>query len=234
MSPHRFYGQALFTGADFYVRHGAMHHCHVALMIAPLIRLYQNFGDMRAQVLTVREMEMLTIAALFHDYGRLQVGNDLGGDTQELERMEADACYQYLRTYYGATEEEAEKMRQACIGKDHPLVHKTIYQEILQNADCLAVLRADDWKFDVTFSDLHKRIENNSFIGIKQQLHRNFELFISANKKFLSFLGDSPYDMITSTGELIQGNFHLPTKRRFEKNPDCFAMMQQIYAQYVS
>lgn len=232
--PHRYQGQSIFNGADFYVRHGAMHHSHVALLIAPLVRLYKNLGDVRAQALTNREIEMLTIAALFHDYGRLQVGNDLGGDTAEMERIGADACFYYLRAHYGATDEEAEKIRQACIGKDHALASKTIYQEILQNADCLAVLRADDWNFDVRYSNLHTRIESSFFAGQKADHHRTFEQLIAANKRFLVAVGDSPYDLTTSTGELIQGNFNLATKRSYERSPNCFALLQQVYVQHVT
>jgi len=229
---HAYKGQAIFKGADFLVRHGVMHTSFVSLNVRPVIDLYRELGDERVAKLTAEEIIALEVSGLYHDYGRLIFQNDLGGDTHDMEEKGAKACYTYLTEKMGISKEIAVKARDAILNKDieatspGALKNKCIFAEVLQNCDCLAVLRADDWEFDPKYLNAMMRMKAGDFAKPDSSA-KVFEL-IEANKKFLIALGDSPFDMksFTEPSQTFQGHFSLDAKQRFETAPNCYQLMK--------
>lgn len=223
---HPWKNQQIFKDADFFVRHGLMHHSHVALLIPILVEIYQVLGNSRALRLSSREIDMLQIGALFHDYGRLIKQSDLTDDEHDMEKMGANACYEYLIQHFNATHDEANTIKQSMMEKDSKN-NAFIFQILLHEADCLAVLRADDWEFKPKYLFLWEETKNNP--DKRTLLHACIE----ANKRFLVEIGDSPYDLKTLSGEIIQGRFDLKQKETFEKDPYCFSRLSEIFRKHV-
>jgi hypothetical protein len=229
---HAYKNQALFKDAHFFVRHGGMHAAYVSLNVRPVINLYREMGDDRIAKLSFEEITALEVAALYHDYGRVILQNDLGSDTNEMEQKGAQACYIYLTEKMGIPKEIAMKARNAILNKDiennpgQSLENKCIFAEILQNCDCLAVLRADDWKFNSKYLNVMMRIQAGVFAK-PDSLAKVYEL-IDNNKKFLIAVGDSPYDMqsFIDPSQTFRGHFSLATKHRFEMAPNCYQLMK--------
>ena len=229
---HAHQGQALFSGADFYTRHGVMHACFVAQFVPVFLALYKNAGHPEAAALAQEDVLGLQIVAFFHDYGRIVKGVDLGSDHGELERISGEAAYQYLRQAMGYTDEKARRLSNYTVDKDGPIATKPLLQQVLQSCDSLAVLRADDWVFNKSYLDLTRWIDANIPAGPRQsQAKEELNAVIDAAKQMLVGMGDSPFSMachsLARQGQVIQGNFSLATKRTYEKSPNCYAMMEE-------
>ncbi len=228
--PHAWQGRKLFTGADFYTRHGAMHACFVAMFIPVFVSLYRQAGHLEAAQLSADDILGLQVTAFFHDYGRILEGRDLTGDNEHMESMGEKAAYHYMRDAMRFSEERAKRLSHCIMTKDAPLAGKSLIQQVLQNCDSLAVLRADDWIFDPNYLDLLKWIRLNVPEGpARQQALEGLNRVIDSTKTLLVYMGDSPYSMPCFSqarrGQVIQGNFSLALKRVYEKSPRCYQMI---------
>lgn len=234
---HPLHNQPIFQGADFFTRHGIMHACFVSMFVPIFISLYREAGHAEAAALTQEDILALQAVAFLHDYGRVSTSNDLCRDREALERIGQRAAYQYLKEAMGLSEQKALQLSQMILTKDDPLAGKSLLQQVLQNCDCLAVLRADDWQFDPQFLDFTKWVQTQLSAGPAQETAKQalFSVIDSA-KRLLVEVGDSPYDMPcfseTSRGQIIAGRFSLAIKRTYEKNPQCHGMMLQRLQNY--
>ncbi len=233
---HAWRDQALFSGADFFTRHGIMHASCVALFVPLFASLYRDLGFSNISS-NSEELKDLQIIAFFHDFGRFETGHDLGSDHGEIEEKGAIACSAYLQNARGYSKGKANRLAQMILRKDYPLSFKSWSEEILQNCDSLAVLRADDWKFDERFLNIRSRIDQKITDPIRkaqalEKLHR----VIDEAKQFLIALGDSPYDMPAVSemyrGQVFKGNFSLNRKSHFEKNAHCYSLMKTEMHRY--
>ncbi|MGD9590913.1 MAG: TIGR02452 family protein [Candidatus Berkiella sp.] len=210
----------IFKNADFVVRHGAMHACRTALNIALFAKLYQKWGDQEALKLSSQDMLMLQIVALFHDAGRIVHANDLGRDTPLCEATGAQYCYEYLKKYFPLVPDSKLKLLADTIkNKDK---NQNIYCKLLQNADCLEVLRADDWAFDAKYLKFYQDYHTNN--AAMDDLHQ----LVHEMKLFLVSLGDSLQDFVSSHNhQVLQGQFSLANKRKYETNANCFELLEK-------
>lgn len=237
LGAHSYQGQQLFNGTDFYVRHGLMHACFVTQFIPILISLYKNAGHLEADALNEEDILGIQITAFLHDYGRIYKGMDLIRDHEELERISAEAAYQYMRQALNFTEEKARRLSNYILNKDGPIASKPILQQVLQSCDSLAVLRADDWVFDKKYMDLSQWIDANIPVGSEHSLAiEQLNSVIDAAKQMLVDIGDSPFSMTCHSqallGQTIRGHFSLATKRTYEKSPHCYELMLQQMRRY--
>jgi hypothetical protein len=231
---HAWQNQPIFQGADFFTRHGVMHACFVAMFIPIFISLYRAARHPEAAHLTLEDIQALQAVAFLHDYGRVHTNSDLCRDREELERLGQQAAYRYLKEGLGLSEEKARRFSELILTKDHPLPGKSLIQQLLQNSDCLAVLRADDWQFNPRFLDfLQWNRTSTAHDAVRRHLLEQ-ELFgvIDAAKRLLVQLGDSPYNMTCFSeslrGQVIRGQFSLATKRSYEQHPQCYTIMRQL------
>ncbi len=223
--------QTLFQGADFYTRHGIMHACFVAMFVPVFLSLYRNAGHPEALALSSEDVLGMQAVAFLHDYGRMSTGNDLCRDREELERLGQQAAYQYLKKAMGFNEERAKRLSDYILTKDASFAGKSLLQQLLQNCDSLAVLRADDWYFDPNHLDLQKWINSNVPEGsARQSAQEELYTVVDSAKQLLVYLGDSPFSMPCFSqirrGQIIQGNFSLPLKRNYEKSLRCYELIQ--------
>lgn len=145
--------------------HGIQHAGRVAFYVPLLANLYRHF-DPDAATLTDKDIQLLQIAALFHDAGREADGEDL------WDADSAIMCYRYLINI-GISKVDAKKMAEAIANKDAdtyyqefdtetetfgpflPSTKKNIFQKLIHDADCLDVIRVRD-NFDATYLDFCK------------------------------------------------------------------------------
>jgi len=208
-----------------------MHTSHVALQIPLLIKFYKEIlHDKRVLKLKKIDIKLLQIAAIFHGFGRVSLSKDICRDSHFMEKLSQNTCFKYFTKNLKIPVEKAKEISSAITTKDRStnscFSKKSIYSEILQNSDCIAILRADDWEFNYKYLDLYKRINKQS------QREKLFQ-YIDQNKKFLVSLKDPPYDMRflakKHSNQLIKGSFSLKEKEKFEKNNDCDKEMKQAF-----
>jgi len=231
--PHAWQNQNLFHGADYYARHGVMHACFVSLFIPVFLSLYRQAGHPEASQLTPEDVLGLQVAGFFHDYGRILAGKDLTGDNEQMESMGEEAAYRYMKDAMSFSEERARRLSHCIMAKDAPVQGKPLIQQLLQNCDSLAVLRADDWIYDPNYLDLIRWARSNLPEGpARQNILEELHQVIDAAKSMLVNMGDSPYSMPCFSqarqGQVIRGHFSLSAKRIYEKSPHCYQMMRQL------
>jgi hypothetical protein len=152
--------------------HGIQHVSRVAHYIPVFTNLYRRYGDPEAPALTERTLQLLTIAALFHDAARENEDVDL------WDKESALLCYFYLKDVLKVDADEAALIAEAIANKDQengvyfklhesktkpdeyewkeePRPQKNILQKIIHDADCLDILRARDC-FDANYLDFYK------------------------------------------------------------------------------
>jgi hypothetical protein len=140
----------------------------------------------------------------------------------------------------GFAPQRAERFARAITSTHMPMnADKPLFAQILQSADSLAILRADDWQFD------HRQIDAFRWINLQvadeaQRTNPRERIFqiADAAKLFLVDLGDSPYDMVGLShlyrGQNIAGQFSLDTKRLYETNPQCYQMMAERLRRFLA
>lgn len=231
----------IFRGADFLVRHGAMHASHVSLMVPIMVNFYKYAGDPRICEITETKILGMQIMALFHDYGRAVKVCDLTDDTHEMELIGAEACFNHL----GFTRFElefCEQCRKAILEKDcikqdsSSFPDKDIYCEILQVCDSMAVLRDNELAFDPKYLDVYHRIEFWDPSKKEQYFEILYEI-IDSTKEYLIALGDSPRGLnplskLFQKKGYMKKRFSLEEKRGLERAPDCFDLMQTKFLGY--
>jgi|GEM_PF-2442181 len=156
-------------GINRYV-HGAQHISRAALFVSVWLNIYRSLGHEAALNLTEEDHKLLQIAALFHDSARQDENEDF------WDRDSALNCYNYLISL-GVEPVKAKNIAEAAANKDVPQngdyyvldiqsmppswqlttrKEKNIWQSLLQNADCLEILRARDI-FQATYLDFYQQ-----------------------------------------------------------------------------
>jgi hypothetical protein len=92
--------------------HGMTHACRVALYIEILSKLYRRYNLSEAESVTIENMALLKIAALFHDAARLDDGEDL------WDRESAFMCFHYL-IKTGCDNQTAKMIAEVIANKDY-------------------------------------------------------------------------------------------------------------------
>lgn len=142
--------------------HGIQHVCRVALLIPVFANLNRKHGDKEAEKLTEYDLKLLQIAALFHDSAREDDGVD------KWDHESALLLYKYLTTVLSVDSTKAKQVVEAVANKDPNPANglfeiiepepgkiawrfnkanpeypsRSIYQELLHDADCLDIIRA--------------------------------------------------------------------------------------------
>lgn len=228
---HGLRGQTIFAGADFYPRHGIMHACFVAHFIPHIIQHYRDLGHLEAQAMSQEDIAAMQVVGFFHDYGRIATQNDLGRDNPRSEVISQRAATDYLVHVMGFAPDRAERFARAITSTHMPMnADKPLFAQILQSADSLAILRADDWQFDHRHLDAFRWID----LQVAEEAQRTnpreriFQI-ADAAKLFLTDLGDSPYPKqglsAVYRGQNMPGHFSLETKRQYEASPQCYQLM---------
>lgn len=235
----------VFEEADFFIVHGAIHVSHVALLVPVMVNFYRSFHDERALKLTAEEILALQVAAFFHDFGRTLQKNDLANDSHIMETEGAKACRKYL-IEHGFDKNLAERMSHAIKYKDknesgnfyidEEFKNKDICAEILQNADCIAYLRAHDASFNPKHLDVMKRLSLTNQPDKYELLYQ----ILDTTKLFLTSINDSPDENYKPFSKkyqskdplLFRGRINVDEKRKLETNPNCFAEMLHRMSQF--
>lgn len=161
--------------------HGIQHVSRAASYIPIFANLYRKARDKAALQLDDRMIKLLQIAAVFHDCGREDEGEDLWDCDSALN------LYYYLTLTLNVEQSEAKVIAEACANKDihngqyfslnidgvgHPSwigqaseagYKKDIYQKLIHDADCLDIIRARA-KFDPSYLDCYQDFEGNASI----------------------------------------------------------------------
>lgn len=216
------YGK-MFKGADFIVRHGSMHVSRVAINMVIFANLYREWGDRAALSLTDEDIKMMKIVALYHDLGRIILENDLENDSEEAEQISFGHCYLHLlASFPRADRNKLLLMARSILDKEKG---ENIYQRLLQNADCLEVLRADEhkWTFDKKYLTFFKEYKNN------KEAMSQLNAIIDDSKRWLNLQGDAIQDAQSEVDnqQTIKGQFSLSEKAKYEKNPHCFKLVEE-------
>lgn len=162
--------------------HGITHVARVAFYILVLANLYKFYGDIDAQTLSSRDVQLLQIAALFHDSARQDEGIDYWDEDS------ATLLYSYFINTVGINSEIAIHIAEATANKDDDGVkpyrkmalinneivwqdaanpqNKSIYSRLIHDADCLDIIRARP-RFDATYLDFYKQFARHNSEAFK-------------------------------------------------------------------
>lgn len=182
--------------------HGIQHVSRAALYIPVFANLYRRYGDKEALSLTEEELNLIQIAALFHDAGREGDGEDLWDTDSAL------LLYFYLILVLQIDKGKAIPFAEAVANKDankknyleliydkdaHQLVwknacgrSKNIYQRLIHDADCLDIIRARP-HFDATYLDFYQRYVQLGSRAFKELAH-----LIMEARYIITCQGDAP------------------------------------------
>jgi hypothetical protein len=218
--------------------HGGQHGSRVALHTEVFTKLYRRYGDPRAQLLTDKQLEYLKIAALFHDAARENDGMD------HWDKESAVLCFQYLVTVMGLSSVQAKIYAEAIANKDyhhggeyHHLHYnekdqtvtwkthathqpKSIEATIIQNADCLDVMRCYDTNYQ-TFAE-----ERNMFDGKKLDFYQDIAQDNDSALYELGIVLNEARAMIHRQGD-GNGLKNEKIKIEFEYADNCFIRTKQ-------
>lgn len=187
------------------VDHGIQHVSRVAMYSVAFANLYRRFGDADALALTDDDLDLIKIAALFHDAGR----EGDGEDTIEWEQKGATALYEYL-TLKGINKEKAKMLAEAIVNKDfngHDYYklkedgtwekvaaphqyQKNIYAKIIHDADSLDIIRVRQ-TYDANYLDFYNSIVNKNKNALNQDALDAMGQFIIDARGIIDVQGDS-------------------------------------------
>ncbi len=222
---YEFLDYSIFGEADFIVKHGAMHVSRVSLAIPIFLSLYKKYQDPDAMKMTLPELAMLQIAGLFHDTGRILKSNDIGYDNHEMESLSAKACLAYLKKAFPEQNIKIiERIAQAIENKDKD--PNDIYCKLLQNADCIDVLRAHDWQFNKKYLAFYEQYKSND------AAMADLDEVLGGWKFFLNKLEDAPQAYQITPEKNAPAQYSLETKRKFEQSANCFEQIYQCMADF--
>ena len=158
--------------------HGIQHVTRTAIYIPVLANLYRKYGDQHALSLTADDIQLLQIAALFHDAAREDEGED------KWDRDSASLLYYYLTRCLKVDQAKAIVLAEAIANKDlHPsgsskmeettkgikwtwsksascVLEKNIWSKLIHDADCLDIMRARR-HFNANYLDFYIDIASN-------------------------------------------------------------------------
>lgn len=180
--------------------HGIQHVTRTAIYIPVFANLYRRHGDIEAQKLTDEDIKLLQIAAILHDSAREDEGED------RWDHESAILIYMYLTRVLHVDKSKAKLIAEAMANKDsnpkgyftiqetsdqeiswqweEPPKQKTIYQELLQCADCIDIIRARD-HFQAEYLDFYKKYQNNP-LAFEEMAH-----LITEVRSFIEVQGDT-------------------------------------------
>ncbi len=152
------------------LHHGIQHVSRAAMYVPILANLYRRWGDRDALNLNQEDIQLLQIAALFHDAAREDEGID------KWDNESALLLYYYLTQVLKVDETKAKLIAEATANKDAnksfvELVKNTqnewewkttksrpknIYQKLIHDADCLDIIRVRQY-FDANYLDFYQQ-----------------------------------------------------------------------------
>lgn len=197
------------------MKHGAMHASRVAINIVIMAGLYEKTG---CYSISKEDVKLMQIAALFHDAGR---ENDEGNDCAKWERAGEKLCCDYLLSL-GVSHKKASQISDSIANKDSDITkNKSIYRKLLQNADCLDVLRSHHWKFDYRYMDFYKEFRWSTNLN----LTNHFYELIDQSAALVARTGDlpNPYkSMSPSSTDCFDKTWSENKKYEFETDKHCY------------
>lgn len=170
--------------------HGISHVGRAAAYVSVFANLYRKHGDVTAATLTDHDIQLLQIAALFHDAAREDDGVD------RWDEESAILLYVYLTQALNVDKAKAVMISEATANKDsreqstnrtisealdgqitwentpplpknvYPLP-RNIYQKIIHDVDCLDIIRARP-AFDATYLDFYRDIARRTPLAFKE------------------------------------------------------------------
>lgn len=154
--------------------HGIQHVSRAAIYVPCLVNFYIRHGYREAFALTACDIRLMQLAILFHDAARESDGEDLWDDESGL------LLYYFLVDVLNISHVKAIQLAEAVANKDADVnigkykkltvndngkiewlqierYYKNIYQQIIQSADCLEILRVKN-RFNANFLDLYRYV----------------------------------------------------------------------------
>ncbi|OGT48010.1 MAG: hypothetical protein A3E82_04435 [Gammaproteobacteria bacterium RIFCSPHIGHO2_12_FULL_38_11] len=186
--------------------HGMSHVSRVAAYVPVLANLYRKHNDSDAQQLSTEDIQLLQIAALFHDSAREDDEHD------RWDNESATLLYVYLTCALNVSKEKAVMIAEATANKDYKSTFapyqkisenengeiiwraveaekspdkKNIYQKIIHDADCLDIIRARP-AFDASYLDFHKDIAKT-----KPEAFKEMAILITEARGLIEDEGDT-------------------------------------------
>lgn len=201
------------------VAHGIAHVSRVANYITVLANLYRKHQVPGEENLTAEDVKLLQIAALFHDSAREDE------DADRWDHESALLLYHYLRKNMGVDKDKAAMIAEATANKDrhedgyfiirehddgsiigqfvdHNSEHahqKTIYHQLIHDADCLDIIRARP-SFDANYLDFYQLKAKDNELAFEEMA-----LLISEARSLIRRQGDT------------WGNYNMGIKARYEQ-----------------
>ena len=134
--------------------HGIQHAARAALFIPVFYALYRYFQPEVS--LSLNQLKLLQITALWHDTGRTKDG----ADTPENEKRSAQYLYYYLTEVLGVDIDTARIYQNAIINKDVEHNTQDLIVRLLYEVDCIDVMRAKN--FDAQYLYFHRIVVSSS------------------------------------------------------------------------
>jgi len=199
--------------------HGIQHVSRVALYIPILVTLYKRHGNKEVSRLTEQDIQLIQIAALFHDAGR----EADGADQPDWERNGGSALYYYLTINLGIDPTKAILLAESTVNKDWEIgkpyykitiikdgfiewkqagisdtpKEKSIYENLIHDADSLDIRRVRNI-YDATYLDFFKDMIQNCEIEIIDTMSHIEKL---PNRLYIQFTGSG---VLYQTREMLK------------------------------
>lgn len=238
------------------VKHGGMHASRVAALANVFFNIYKIY-DTRTDLLDDEKSKMLMITAMFHDAGRrCDTGNDCDEDEERSAQL-AEKCLLALgydenlshvislAIKYKDRKGEVGKLELPKLQDPANTENKGYAQQLLEicidllhDADCLDVLRDNDWVFNpkyLTFYQKFIKARREAAVEREKQNEKHYKEFIDHTEKRLDEIIEAHANALVSMGDCPQGyedrekgidippSFSLETKAIYEHADRCYS-----------
>ena len=246
------------------VKHGGMHVSRVAALVNVFFNLYKIY-DTRTDLLDDEKLKMLMITAMFHDAGRRHDSGDDSAEDEERSAQLAKECLlslgydenlshvislaiKYKDKKDKVSQIELPKIQDPAKSKNDGYVQQLldICIDFLHDADCLDVLRANDWVFDPKYLTFHQKfikVRREVSVEREEQDAKHYQEFIDHTEKRLDEIIAAHANALVSMGDCPQGYkdedknidiapcFSLETKVIYENANKCYSNIASALCQ---
>lgn len=198
--------------------HGIQHVTRALIYLPVFANLYRKYGDEAALALTPQDIKLLQIAVLFHDAAR-------EGEEEDLWDHESGLLlFYYLTQTLDVSEQKAKMLAEAVANKDvskagakttykvleknqegewvwrdtPDIPEKNIYQKLIQNSDCLDIIRARP-HFDANYLDFYQDYAKNN-----QDAFEDMAMLITEARSIITAQGDAYGEMNVAVKRLYE------------------------------
>lgn len=228
--------------------HGIQHVSRVALYVPVLANLFRKYNDPEALVLNEEDIQLLQIAALFHDSAREDDGED------RWDHESALLLYCYLTRIVGVDPIKAKLIAEATANKDPDVMRlgyfeitevagggqltwqfraepnpvKNIYQKIIHDADCLDIIRVRP-HFQADYLDFFKEVACKHPDAFEAMAH-----LITEVRSLIALGGDTfkaTQLLIKKDHEQEDGYLNMQSDVKLDLHPILYALHAELLSQ---